>query len=115
MKFVVEGLHVSQGLLLGTLIGGAVGFAAVFYLQNRTDSTPETCEKKVKRLQPQASHSITKASDDEILSEQFTRNVQFFGPDGQQLIHGAFVVVVGLGVRTTLNLVTLRIQALTKY
>lgn len=35
---------------------------------------------------------------DEVLSEQFTRNVQFFGQDGQLKIANAFVVVVGLGV-----------------
>jgi tRNA A37 threonylcarbamoyladenosine dehydratase len=34
---------------------------------------------------------------DEILAEQFTRNVQFFGRDAQARIAGSFVVVVGLG------------------
>ena len=34
---------------------------------------------------------------DEILAEQFTRNVQFFGKDAQARIAGSFVVVVGLG------------------
>lgn len=43
--------------------------------------------------------SIADALDDEILSEQFTRNRQFFGEDGQHAIHQAFVVVVGLGVK----------------
>lgn len=35
---------------------------------------------------------------DEILEEQLTRNVQFFGLEAQRRIGGAFVVVVGLGV-----------------
>lgn len=35
--------------------------------------------------------------EDEILSEQFTRNIQFFGREGQQKISEAYVVVVGLG------------------
>ena len=35
---------------------------------------------------------------DEVLSEQLTRNVQFFGLDAQKRISRAFVVVVGLGV-----------------
>ena len=39
------------------------------------------------------------ALDDEILAEQFTRNVQFFGREGQLEIAKAFVIVVGLGVR----------------
>lgn len=34
---------------------------------------------------------------DEIIKEQFTRNVQFFGDAGQLKVHRAFVVVVGLG------------------
>ena len=37
--------------------------------------------------------------DDEIVGEQLTRNVQFFGREGQQSVVDAFVVVVGLGVR----------------
>lgn len=36
---------------------------------------------------------------DEILAEQLTRNVQFFGLEAQKTIGGSFVVVVGLGVR----------------
>ena len=35
---------------------------------------------------------------DEILREQFTRNVQFFGEAGQEAVRDAFVVVVGLVV-----------------
>ena len=36
--------------------------------------------------------------EDEVIAEQLTRNVQFFGEDAQQRIADAFVVVVGLGV-----------------
>ena len=35
---------------------------------------------------------------DDILGEQFTRNVQFFGEASQRQIANAFVVVIGLGV-----------------
>ena len=34
---------------------------------------------------------------DEIVTEHFTRNIQFFGAEGQQRVASAFVVVVGLG------------------
>jgi hypothetical protein len=34
---------------------------------------------------------------DEIINEQFTRNLQFFGEDGLLKVHQSFVVVVGLG------------------
>ncbi len=37
--------------------------------------------------------------EDEILAEHFTRNTQFFGAEGQRRVAGAFVIVVGLGVR----------------
>ncbi len=35
--------------------------------------------------------------EDSILQEQFVRNVQFFGDDGQRKVMDSFVVVVGLG------------------
>lgn len=35
--------------------------------------------------------------EDDILSEQFTRNTQFFGEEAQRKIMGSYVVVVGLG------------------
>ena len=43
--------------------------------------------------------SVARFEEDDILSEQLTRNVQFFGLEGQRAIAGAFVVVIGLGVR----------------
>jgi hypothetical protein len=42
--------------------------------------------------------SVADFQDDDILVEQLTRNVQFFGLEAQQRIARAFVVVVGLGV-----------------
>ena len=36
-------------------------------------------------------------SEEEIHRQQFTRNVAFFGEDGQNRIEDAFVVVIGLG------------------
>jgi len=43
--------------------------------------------------------TMARFEDDEILKEQFTRNVQFFGQDGQSRVTQSFVVVIGLGVR----------------
>lgn len=45
-----------------------------------------------------SSRGMSDFVSDEVLSEQFTRNVQFFGQGGQLKIANAFVVVVGLGV-----------------
>jgi hypothetical protein len=41
--------------------------------------------------------AVARFAEDEILAEQFTRNVQFFGAEGQAAVAAAFVVVVGLG------------------
>ncbi|GAX86113.1 hypothetical protein CEUSTIGMA_g13526.t1 [Chlamydomonas eustigma] len=41
--------------------------------------------------------SVKRFREDEILSEQLTRNVQFFGEAPQQKIAESFVIVVGLG------------------
>ena len=40
--------------------------------------------------------------DDEIVSEHFTRNIQFFGRPSQERIMQSFVIVVGLGVSSHL-------------
>ena len=47
---------------------------------------------------PAAQIDMARFDEDEILEEQLTRNVQFFGREAQRRICGAFVVVVGLGV-----------------
>lgn len=46
-----------------------------------------------------APHRVAEYEGDEVLEEQFTRNVQFFGSEGQRKAARALVVVVGLGVR----------------
>lgn len=51
-------------------------------------------------LQPQTAAGLDKFLQDEVLAEQFTRNVQFFGKEGQLKVAKAFVVVIGLGVGT---------------
>ena len=44
------------------------------------------------------SSTVRNFDQDDILSEHLTRNVQFFGMEGQKKIANSFVVVVGLGV-----------------
>mmetsp|Transcript_28877 Transcript_28877/g.73714 ORF Transcript_28877/g.73714 Transcript_28877/m.73714 type:complete len:489 (-) Transcript_28877:453-1919(-) len=43
------------------------------------------------------SSTVRRFQEDEVLVEQLTRNIQFFGADAQQLVAESFVVVVGLG------------------
>ena len=104
MRLALEGLDSSQGFLIGSLIGGALGFASVYYCCSQLDSFLVFHKKKSRETGTAASRpgkSLHEAFEDEILSEQFTRNVQFFGSKGQQQVHDAFVVVVGLGVSIT--------------
>mmetsp|Transcript_38670 Transcript_38670/g.95940 ORF Transcript_38670/g.95940 Transcript_38670/m.95940 type:complete len:482 (-) Transcript_38670:9-1454(-) len=46
---------------------------------------------------PPSPSEVVPEDDDEIVAEQFTRNVQFFGAESQARVAGAFVIVVGLG------------------
>lgn len=47
-------------------------------------------------------HAIDHFDSDDILAEQLTRNVQFFGLDNQKKVSNSFVVVIGLGVSSYL-------------
>lgn len=61
------------------------------------ENTDLLMEAKIKQ---DADVSLTRGHDflqDDVISEQFTRNIQFFGMDSQLQVHNAFVVVVGLG------------------
>ena len=51
------------------------------------------------QVAPDTGTGLSSFPEDEILAEQFTRNVQFFGQESQIKIANAFVIVVGLGVR----------------
>jgi len=51
----------------------------------------------VRQRSPVVSPPAAPGADDEIIAEQFTRNVQFFGGEAQQRVAGSFVIVVGLG------------------
>lgn len=48
--------------------------------------------------------SLQEFEQDEVLAEQLTRNVQFFGLEQQKQITNSFVVVIGLGVSSMLYL-----------
>lgn len=67
----------------------------------------KTCESDLNDGWSSSKDDVTMAQDgssllnfeeDEIVSEQLTRNIQFFGVEGQRKIAGSFVVVIGLGV-----------------
>ena len=91
------------------LLGAAVGAAAVTLLFKCLRSDSAT--KPAGNTRPDAGGALEQRSQfaeittahhtltDEILSEQLTRNLQFFGEEAQQKLAKAFVVVIGLGVR----------------
>jgi hypothetical protein len=84
----------AAGFLAGALAGACLAYAV---------TAPLAC-----RARPAAAAAPQTGSfslDDEVLGEQLTRNVQFFGLTGQQRVCDAFVIVVGLGVRTLAVLV----------
>lgn len=58
---------------------------------------PSHLEPSSRRPAHAESHGASNFLRDEVLSEQLARNIAFFGPDSQQNIADAFVIVVGLG------------------
>ncbi|GAQ80166.1 NAD(P)-binding Rossmann-fold superfamily protein [Klebsormidium nitens] len=105
--------HMIGAFVAGTCLGTCLALALARYSLSKQrirnwQGTPPTFSSegiKEQARQVQGSHgTIDLASPpvqldeaDEIIREQFTRNVQFFGDEGQARVHGAFVVVVGLG------------------
>lgn len=63
---------------------------------------PLASTSRTKPRRAPAHASVQRFQEDDILAEQLTRNVQFFGSEGQQRIADAFVIVVGLGVRAAI-------------
>ena len=93
--------------MLPVFLAGSVAGAFAAYIISRVQSTKQqgVAERPVNSCQQQQQptplpplNMMENLLDDEILTEQFTRNVQFFGREGQQQVANAFVVVVGLGV-----------------
>lgn len=94
-------------------IGAGLGIGAVYLLASRysehVQTTYEEYLEQQKKVEDRNGHArqgdqpicLTPSSleDDDIINEQLTRNIQFFGMEGQKKITDSFVVVVGLGVR----------------
>lgn len=94
-------------LIAGALLGAACALGASSYCRStgafwkRRVAEAEEAQPLRHISQPASgvpSPSVRESHHDEILSEQFTRNTQFFGREGQKRVHEAFVIVIGLGV-----------------
>jgi glutamate-1-semialdehyde aminotransferase len=98
-----------QVFAAGALAGAAVAAAATYYYCSSSTKTPtvrqvnqqQQQQPAILQQQTPAHHaSLQEFDQDEVLAEQLTRNVQFFGLDNQKGITKSFVVVIGLGVRS---------------
>eukprot|EP00742_Colponemidia_sp_Colp-10_P003199 GILJ01003408.1.p1 GENE.GILJ01003408.1~~GILJ01003408.1.p1 ORF type:complete len:425 (-),score=56.72 GILJ01003408.1:85-1359(-) len=70
---------------------GVVGGAAATWLYQRRQNRQASLVLDPHQPVP------GKVADTEILSEQFVRNIQFFGEEGQKKVAASLVVIVGLG------------------
>ncbi|KAK3236364.1 hypothetical protein CYMTET_53498 [Cymbomonas tetramitiformis] len=87
---------------LATFPGSFKKIAPNLFLRNQGFKPPAaksefTSTESAKSQEVQQTQGVTSLLDDEILAEQFTRNIQFFGRKPQEDIGRASVVVVGLG------------------
>ncbi len=94
-------------LCIGGAAGAAAACAALHVMQRRQwnsrsrqyDQAIHPQESSLSPVVvPKSGTGLHNFHEDEILAEQFTRNVQFFGQQGQIKVANAFVVVIGLGV-----------------
>jgi hypothetical protein len=98
MAVSLEGQKGWKLVVLGALTGGVLALGALhsYRCWSRWWDVRVQLAQDVSK-QPNLI-SMSQALDDDVLREQFTRNVQFFGCAGQEVVLNAFVVVVGLGV-----------------
>lgn len=94
------------------LAGAATGALAYAWISRRKQlaTDPAADSHKPTTLETQHAGGLTVAADalqDDIMREQFTRNIQFFGDAAQAKVFGSFVVIVGLGVRALVRLLKL--------
>ncbi|KAA3476166.1 tRNA threonylcarbamoyladenosine dehydratase 2 [Gossypium australe] len=90
----------------GALLGVA---STLFLLKLLPRRISNQCDKKAIELNDTTVKCVTGLGNgnigmtglsllaDEIVSEQLTRNIQFFGLDSQQKVTSSYVVVIGLG------------------
>ena len=94
----VSTVRLCSSFVVGVAAGAGI---VIFYNANRSclgrRATGITPLRRHSLSAPKEKSSVTAAANDEIVAEQFTRNVQFFGIEAQKKVADAFVVVIGLG------------------
>lgn len=81
----------------GALVGGAVVGAACKYIMGSNMNEFSDLLVKASGVSADREESSAPVIDPEITHEQFIRNEQFFGEDGQALVRQSRVIVVGVG------------------
>ncbi|GLC37284.1 hypothetical protein PLESTB_001140300 [Pleodorina starrii] len=84
-------------LASGALVGAGAAYIAYSLVGNRNAAAAQTPPASSTTIGTTGGASLENFLQDEVLTEQLTRNVQFFGEEGQVAIAKSFVVVVGLG------------------
>ncbi len=94
-------LHSACVFAAGVALGGVAAYAAArsLHAQRAHATAQSSAPPEVASSEPVRGACCGVSLDDEIVGEQLTRNVQFFGRERQQRVVDSFVVVVGLGVR----------------
>ncbi|KAL6763247.1 hypothetical protein V8C86DRAFT_2497247 [Haematococcus lacustris] len=82
---------------LGAAAGAAVCFLALRQARSHAVPAPASAGCDARPAHVPTCASVRRFREDEILTEQLTRNIQFFTADNQQRVADAFVIVVGLG------------------
>lgn len=94
-------LAVSAGVGAGIAIGLCISKLSHFFYKLKSNAERSHSKGKNHGRQDGVECNWLKPDDldtDDIISEQLTRNIQFFGLKSQKKISDSFVVVVGLGV-----------------
>ena len=115
-------MRVETQLALAFASGATLAAAAAVYAQcnqrrswsrwwKANVSSAESAAAALKANQQLESVGVEGALNDDIMKEHFTRNIQFFGHEGQQRIFQSAVVVIGLGVCSDINKTSCKCQA----
>lgn len=82
-------------IFIGTVIGASLTFSYFTYQYTKLKKNQIKSKK-----QNNTNHNFLQ---DKIVREHLTRNIQFFGESSQAIISNSFVIIIGLGVKITLN------------
>lgn len=90
-----------QAFAAGALAGAALTAVGAYYYCSRSQAAASGAKQPQQHTPDPAGTpqhaSLQEFDQDEVLAEQLTRNVQFFGLDKQKQVANSFVVVIGLG------------------